>query len=338
MKKEKRKSLSLEDRQQIYVMRSKGLSVREIARKIRREASIISRELRRNLAPNYVDCNMSALERAKYGHDKSKQRQKEKKRGKRKAKPLFKVLEYISNKLQEGWSPECISARIGETFEGLKLSTSTIYRMIKKERRELIKYLPEKGKQRRQRVMERRGQFQQGAPEKRHISKRSKEANERTEPGHLEGDMVLSKKGSKSAILSICDRFLRTYWYIPVTDLQSDTVCLELVRFLHTLPAEQRKTLTFDRGSEFAQWDMLEKIFTGLLVYFCTAYSPHEKGSVERSNKELRRYFPKGTDFSNVSKNELTEVQNKINGKPMKCLNWKTPLEFREQINLKLAA
>jgi IS30 family transposase len=76
---------------------------------------------------------------------------------------------------------------------------------------------------------------------------------------------------------------------------------------------------------------MLEAIFPSLKVYFCTAYSPHEKGSVERSNRDFRRFFPKGTDFILVSQAEIDNAQMLLNNKPMKCLKWKSSREFYQE-------
>lgn len=316
----KRKVLSLADRQFIWTMRAGGFGIREIGRQMKKDPSLVSRELRRNALPFRVSQRVTALERAKAAHEKAKRRRQEKRRGKRKARPLMAVFAHIAQKLSAGWSPEIISKMFEKHFPGQRLSTSTIYRMIKQDAPELIKHLPERGKKRRQRVMNRRGRFQQGAAVKRHKDERPIEADERSEIGHLEGDCILSKRGSKAAVLSICDRKTRRRWYIKLPDLQADTVRKALVTFFHSLPVYARKTLTLDRGSEFAEWDMLEKIFVELKVYFCTPYSPHEKGSVERSNKDLRRDFPKGTDFLLVSKEQLKQTQDKFNNKPMKCL------------------
>lgn len=331
MESEKRKSLTLEIRQQIWVMRSDGIGIRQIGRRLKIDASIVSRELRRNALPIYVCARLGPLERAKEAHEKARRRRKEKRRGKRKARPVMAVFEHIGNKLLEGWSAETIAHTFGNYFPGQNLSTSTIYRMIKRDAPELIKHFPEKGKKRRLRVMDRRGRFQQGALAKRHKDERPEQAEARSEIGHLEGDCVLSKRGSKAAVLSLCDRKTRKRWYIELADLSAETVRKALVTFFHSLPSYARRTLTLDRGSEFAEWDMLEKIFPGLKVYFCTAYAPHEKGSVERSNRDLRGHHPKGTDFALVQKEELKVVQMRLNNRPMKCLNWKSPEECYQQ-------
>lgn len=325
--KKKRKALTLEVRQSIWMMRSAGEGIREIGRRVGIDASIVSRELRRN-GSIYVLARLKPLERAKEADDQARRRRKSKRRGKRKARPLMSALEHIAQKLSETWTPEAIANTWSWFFPGNKISTTTIYRMIEKDWPELKKYLPEHGKKRRARVMNRRGKVQQAAAEKIHISERPEVANKRSEIGHLEVDSILSKRGSKAAIVSIIDRKTRRRWYIFVRNLEAETVRKALVTFLHGLKDWQRKSLTTDRGSEFAEWKMLEDIFPSLRVYFCTAYSPHEKGSVERSNREFRRFFPKGTDFFQVSQAEIERAQVLINNKPMKCLNWKSSADF----------
>jgi len=325
MKEKRRALLSLQDRQSIWMMKSEGFGIREIGRLIGRDPSVVSRELRRNQTPWRVHVKLSPVERAKQAHDSAKRRQRAKRRGRRKARPLMHINQHIADKLTEKWSPEMIANTIGEYFPGLSLSTKTLYRMIKRDLPELVKLLPEKGKSRRARVMNRRGVFQQAAATKRHMSERPQEADDRSEVGHLEGDCIVGTRGgSKVAVLSLCDRKTRRRWYIIAPDLQAATLRKSLVGFLHSLAPEERKTITFDRGSEFADWEMLEKIIPDLHVYFCSAYAPHEKGSVERSNREVRRWYPKGTDFSTVSAEQLAAVEKSINQKPMKCFGWKS--------------
>ena len=329
--KKKRKALTLEVRQSIWVMRGAGIEIREIGRRLKLCPSIVSRELKRNAAPKFVSVRLSPLERAKEAHEKARIRRKEKRRGKRKAGPAVKVYEHVASRLIGKDSPERIAQEWGKTFPGQTISASTIYRMIKKDWPELKKHLPEHGKPRRAQVMARRGKVQQAAAEKRHISERPEAAHTRVELGHLEVDSILSKRGSKVAIVSVIDRKSRRRWYIYVRNLEAETVRKALVALLHTLKPWQRKSITTDRGSEFAEWPMLEKIFPGLKVYFCTAYSPHEKGSVERSNRDFRAFFPKGTDFALVDISQIQFVENKINSRSMKLFNWKSPNQIEQE-------
>ena len=181
--KKQRSCLTLEVRQQIWMMRSSGAGIREIGRKLELDGSIVCRELKRNGLPRQVSKRLTALEQASEAHEKARRRRQEKRRGKRKALPVVQKYEHIAEKLVAKWSPEAIANTWGKKFPGESISTSTIYRMIKHDWPELMKHLPERGKMRRQRVMNRRGKVQQAAADKRHISERPDSANQRKELG-----------------------------------------------------------------------------------------------------------------------------------------------------------
>jgi IS30 family transposase len=240
------------------------------------------------------------------------------------------VYEHIAERLKEGWSLEAISARIGDGFTGYSISVSTLYRVIKRDRADLKPYLPERGKPRRTRVAHRRSKFQtkQGATPKRSIEARPESVLLRDEAGHFEGDTIVGrKKGSKEAILSLCERRYRLRYYVKVENLEATTVRRAMMRLLHSMPEQLRQTITLDNGGEFAEWEQIEKVFPGMKVYFCHPYAWQEKGSVERSNRDFRYFAPKGTDFSSMSDEKVAEINHRINNRPMKCLGWKTPRE-----------
>jgi len=264
-------------------------------------------------------------------------RLKERKRGKRCGIMLVEVREHVIDRLIDKESPEAIAATMEERI-GKKVSYSTIYRWVKRDVPELKKYLYEKGKKRRSRVMDRRGRFQQAAAVKRLIDERPTEADKRSDIGHLEGDTIHGRKGTSAAVLSIRDRKTRTHWFEKVANLEADTVCRAIIRLLHQIPPAFRKTLTLDRGSEFADWPMIEKIFPELKVYFCDSYCPYQKGTNERGNRDLRKHHPKGSNFDPISPEELKETQRKINAHPMKLHLWKTPAQVAADFGLAAAA
>lgn len=342
--KKSRKSLTLEVRQSMSEMKKRGYSVREIGRELGICPSIVSRELRRNRPRGLMLLNSSSFSIGREMHKRAKDRLKCRKSGKRKARPAVTVYKHIAEKLSLKWSPEMISGRWNDKFPGESLSSSTIYRMIKSDWPELVKALPCRGKRYRARVIDRRGKVQQAAANKVDISHRPKSANKRTRIGDLEIDSILSKRGSKAAVINIVDRRVRNSWVIAVPNLKAETVRKALLIFLGGLKPYQRRSITFDRGSEFAEWEMIEKVFPDLKVYFCRAYAPHEKGSVERINREIRDFFPKKTDFALVNSEELKSAINIINNKPRKILKFKTPNEFyveeivREEDLLRMAA
>jgi len=121
------------------------------------------------------------------------------------------------------------------------------------------------------------------------------EATNKSDLGHLEGDTIQGRKCTSAAIVSIRDRLSGVHFYERVSNLKADTTLKGMIKLLNRIPPKFRKTLTLDRGSEFAEWTELEKLFPGLKVYFCDPYCPYQKGGNERGNRDFRKYYPKGT-------------------------------------------
>jgi IS30 family transposase len=328
----KRRKLSLMTRETIYSMRRQGCKIREIARHVGFDASVVSREFKRNRPPSKVVL-VTGIERAGWAHAQAQRRLKERKRGKRGAIMKPAVYGHIIDQLVDKRSPEAIAATMKEAI-GEKVSYSTIYRWIKKDSPILTQYLYEKGKPRRQRVMNRRGALHasQAAPIKRSYEDRPEEAKARTEVGHLEGDTIHGCKKSNAAIVSIRDMNSRIHLFAKTPNLEASTVTRVIIMMLLSIPIECRKTLTFDRGSEFANWDEIEKAFPEIKVYFCDAYCPHQKGSNERGNRDFRKYYPKGSNFDAVNEDQVHRAQEKINNSPMKLHKWKSPAQIAPQL------
>lgn len=324
MKNKKRRALTLQGRELMIAMKEQGYGIRETGRYLGIDASIVSRELKRNRPP--LRLGLSSIKRAVWAHERARARLKERKRDKRGAIKDASIREYVVEQLISKVSPEAIAATM-ERKLGKKISCTTIYRWIKREVPELKKYLYEKGKKRRQRVMNRRGRFQEAAAVKRSHEERPIEAEARSEAGHLEGDTIHGRKGTSAAVLSIRDRKTRIHFFEKVENLEAPTVSVAIIRLLHRIPVAFRKTLTFDRGSEFADWPMIEKIFPDLKVYFCDPYCPYQKGSNERGNRDFRKYHPKGSTFNFITPEEVHETQRKVNSHPMKLHDWLSPTE-----------
>jgi IS30 family transposase len=207
----------------------------------------------------------------------------------------------------------------------------TIYTFIKKERAELTKYLREKGKKRRQRVAHPRGPFRAAAPEKRTIHERPEVIEYRADVGHWEADLILSARGSKKAILSLVDRATREKIFRLIPDHTAQSVLSTMRAILFELPPERRQSITLDNGGEFSYRELiaLERAFPGLQIYYCDPYCSWQKGSVERSNREFRGFYPKGTSFESLTSSEVRRTEALINAMPLKCLGYETPLEMR---------
>jgi IS30 family transposase len=158
------------------------------------------------------------------------------------------------------------------------------------------------------------------------ISQRPPEASDRAIPGHWEGDLLMGKAG-RSAIGTLVERSSR---YVMLVHLPAgrtaEAVRLALTKQLHRLPAELRRTLTWDQGKEMAEHAKFS-VATNIGVYFCDPHSPWQRGSNENSNGLLRQYFPKTRDLSDVSRAELAAVARELNARPRQALNWMKPCE-----------
>ena len=223
------------------------------------------------------------------------------------------------------WTPEMIANTLENYFPGQSISAKAIYNFTK-SRPEYKQYLREKGEPRRQEVSSRRSRFKQPKPEKRSIHERRALPGE---IGHYEADTVLSRRGSKAAVLTIRERARRKTWYFPVANLEASTILPRLMLFFQHLPQEQRKSLTLDNGSEWSEaYYKLEKVLPNFQVYFCDSYKAYQRGAVENANKQLRVFYPKGTDFSQVSLEALKDTERIIDNWPMRVLGWKTPAQI----------
>lgn len=321
--------LSLQELQVIYVMKGAGASIRRMGESVGRAPSTVSKALNWYCHPSpKVWLNMTPLERAKHVFDEMRCNRHRSRFGGHIGDVV--VREYVIRRLvDDHWSPEIIEAKIGEEFPGKSVCAKTIYTFIKKERRDLLQYLPERGKPRRQRVMHRRGRFKQGAPKKRSIHERTAENNDRQELGHWEGDTIITRRRGTKAILSLRERVTRQRIFRIVRDLKAETILAALRAILHELPPELRRSITLDNGSEFALsvLQCLETYYPGLKLYYCDAYHSWQKGAVENSNRDFRWYYPKGTDFGALSPSEVFALERKINARPMKCHGYKSAQE-----------
>lgn len=313
-------NLKLEERQQIHVLKRKGWKNKRIARHLNRTSKTIREEMKR--CKDYVPAiwnDLNPYERAAHSHEKSKEKKGSSRKGSNKILKDPELMNHIITRLAvDEYSPEEISETISEELPGRSISFRSIYTFVKKQMPKLNLHLYHKGKVYRQRVAHRRGKFKEGAPEKTLITKRPKDVNERKEYGDWEVDAIVSCKGGKGAVLSLIERKSRQRVYFVLEDLKAKTVISRLLPFFRQLPPHMRKSITTDNGSEFCTREMLKLEKLGMKVYYCHAYKSQEKGSVERSNWQFRKRYPKGTDFSKVCKSEVKKFERKLNNRPMK--------------------
>ena len=298
----------------------KGYSYRKIAKLLGRNVSSVSRELRRNCTHMYDIPSY-------YPHTaqkKSKLRRSFCHRGMFWSEELIK---YIEEKLLATWSPEQI-ANAPSPFEKMP-SARTIYRWLY-DRYLLngnLKVLRRKGKT--QHNQETRGKFNLG----KSIRKRDKSVYKRKEAGHWEADTVVSGQGkSKTCFATLAERKTRLYLAMKIPNRKADTMAAAIITMLSGIPSELVKTITCDRGSEFASWQTIEEKL-GCQVYFADPYCAWQKGTNENSNGLLREFYPKGRNLSRVSPKTLLRNLALINARPRKCLNY---ISAQDSWNLEL--
>lgn len=315
--------LNLEEWTLIHRMNSEGYEIQQIARKINRPKITVERALARFNPPAYIR-RRDWLEFGKYCHEKSKER-RSKSRKKLRLKNE-KIKDFVKKKLENKWSPTIISERIAMELPGCSISAEAIYDWIAHESPEYERYLVRgKYKKKQGKPGSRKKKRRPKCKEKSTIDNRPESSNNRTSDGAYEADLMIGT--GKSCLLTLINRKTRKFYIRKVKSKDSLAVFWALAGIFKTIPEEERLTLTLDNGTEFAKWVDLEEVF-GVWVYFCHAYCSFEKGSVENRNGVVRnRFFPKGTNFDDVSSEQIQEAENWINNYPMKILNGLTPLE-----------
>jgi IS30 family transposase len=253
----------------------------------------------------------------------------------------------------KSWSPQQIANRLPVDFPddaSMRISHEAIYQALYIQgrgalKRELVACL-RTGRALRVPRARTQGRGRKFVTPEIMISERAAEASDRAVPGHWEGDLILGL--GRSAIGTLVERTTRftMLLHLPRIDEHGDEPRVnngpalaghgaEAVRdaiaaSITTLPAQLRRSLTWDQGSEMAQHAQL-RIATGLQIYFCDPHSPWQRGTNENTNGLLRQYFPKGTDLTRHTRGDLDAVAAALNGRPRKTLGWKTPAEALDE-------
>jgi IS30 family transposase len=366
--------LSFAEREEIAILRARQLGVREIAHRVGRSPSTISRELRRNASTrsHWVEYRATT---AQWHAERRARRPKVAKLAANKA-----LRDYVQDRLAgvittpagelvpgpevrfigrrhgrradrrwaRSWSPEQIANRIRADFpddESMRVSHEAIYQALYVQgrgalRRELVACL-RTGRALRVPRARTRGRGKKFVIPEIMISERPAEAGDRAVPGHWEGDLIIGL--NSSAIGTLVERSTRFTMLLHLPHMEghggprahngpalaghgAEAVRDAIASTITTLPGQLRRSLTWDQGAEMAQHAQL-RINTGLAIYFCDPHSPWQRGTNENTNGLLRQYFPKGTDLSKHSRDDLDAVAAALNGRPRKTLGWKTPAE-----------
>jgi transposase, IS30 family len=234
------------------------------------------------------------------------------------------LLRKVISLLREHYSPEQIAGTLAQ--KEITMVASTIYRYIKERAPHLKKYLrSQKGKYRRKRGTKIR-EKQRELAKKRRIDERPKVVERRGRLGDLEGD-TMQGRDKRVKIVTLVDR--RTGYLIAylLPKHNAELLTKLAVQKLKRLPKDKRRTLTLDNGSEFSDWERLEKQ-SGMTIYFAYPYHSWERGTNENTNGLLRQYFPKSMDFNLITPYELAEVVKRLNDRPRKRLKFKSPKQL----------
>ncbi|WP_019898858.1 IS30 family transposase [Methylotenera mobilis] len=315
-------ALSLSEREEISRGVASQESFRSIAHRLGRSPSTISREIKRN--DGYQQYRATQADQAAW--DRAKRPKLCKLSGNQ------DLIKTITCKLQSNWSPQQIAGWLKREFpteEHNQVSHETIYRSLYVQTRgvlkkELIQYLRTRRIMRRSKHSSLKGSGLGQITDTVSISERPATIEDRAIPGHWEGDLIAGSKNSY--IVTLVERHSRFVMLAKIKDRKSESVVSALIKQAKKLPNELYKSLTLDRGTEFADHRRF-KVETNIDVYFCDPNSPWQRGSNENTNRLLRQYFPKGTDLSVHSQAKLSAVARQLNERPRKTLNYETPAE-----------
>lgn len=319
--------LGLAEREELSRGLACGRAYREIARRLGRHVSTVSREVRRNAA-------WVSGYRATEAQGRAIRRRR---RRRRRLHRNPRLRAFVLKHLRRCWSPEQIAAGLKRAYPedlDMRLSHEALYTYLYvlprgELRRELLGCLRQHRKKRRRRSRgeERRGQILEMVS----IEERPAEVAERSIPGHWEGDLLMGQRG-QSALGTLVERTTRTLILVPLKRRDAKSVRQAFARELKTLPRQMRLTLTYDRGKEMAQ----HRLFTAdthMQVYFAHPQSPWERGTNENTNGLLRQYFPKSqTDFQRLTRRDIKRVQHEMNSRPRKVIGFRTPYEAFNQL------
>lgn len=352
----KHSKLTKPERVLLSQWKKEGLSNKECARRLGRDKSTIGRELKRNETLVWTGkCDEVIYEplHAQFVAEERKQRSW----GAKQPLKNKDVYSYVIDHLRSGWSPEVIAGRLKEEEHPgdpyWQICHETIYRFIYKNKSEyhkqalrsqsvldqritvadvvtvtdhekpLFEYLKRKHIRRRKKGG--RGVHRVRIADRVSIHDRPQEVEQRVIPGHWEGDSIVGK-GHKNGLHTEYERVSSLIKFERMNSLSSQEALAASTKVFELLPEHLKKTTTWDNGSEHVCHSELTQK-TGIKVYFADPYSSFQRGGNENANLWIRYYFPKGTDFSTISDEELKDVEWELNNRPRKRLHYKTPQE-----------
>lgn len=311
------RKLTFEERVKIECLIQESLSNNEIAKRLRRSPSSITREINSNKAGP-----QRAHYKAKIAQDLADCRQ----RIAAKANPRKKeeVWQYVESKIKLGWSPEIISGRIGLDEPDLSVSHEAIYQYVYSQPLNLSGYLARRRFYRRPKGP--RKAKRSNIPNRLSIAYRPEVINQRLELGHWEADSVVCSQ-TKESLNVLVERLSRFVQITKIANLTARETEKTIVERLEVFEPHFRRSITYDNGFENKNHEMINQTLK-TSSYFCEPYHSWEKGSVEQVNGLIRRYIPKKMDLALVTEADIAFIENQLNNRPRKCLGFKTPQEI----------
>jgi len=319
----KGRCLSFAEREEIAVARAAGESMRSIATRLRRSPSTISRELGRNL-------DRQGRYRATAAHAWAYERASRPKPAKLATNLVLRAK--VEQDLEKKYSPEQITGRLRMEFPDdpeMRVSPETIYQSL---------YVQSRGALRRdlavclrtgralRRPSRKVGQRKNRIPDMINIAERPAEVQDRAVPGNWEGDLIIGKQ-NQTAIGTLVERQTGYVMLLHLPEgYKPEQVRDVLAAKIKTLPESLRLSLTWDQGPEMRDWKHVA-VDAGIDIYFCDPHAPWQRGTNENTNGLLRQYFPKGSDLSAHSSEDLDWVAQELNDRPRKRLAFRKPIE-----------
>ena len=306
-----------EERRLIYQWRQAGIGNNEIARRLSRNPSTVSRELKRNTG--------------KRGYRPKQAQALAEERAKRPGPRRFTeaVRKDAEGKLRQGWTPDIICGRA--RLEGrAHVCKETVYKHIYADAAnggDLWTHLPRAKRRRKRRRPRQDGRRRGVIPGRRGIETRPAEVELRLKVGHWEGDLVVGKNGS-GYLVTLVERVTRFALVGWSPDKEADAVALVIVDLFMKagIPIDG---ITFDNGKEFARHELIARELHAD-VFFARPYHSWERGTNENTNGLIRRIYPKETSFAAFGGEDLRRIDTFLNDRPRKCLGWMTPREEME--------
>jgi transposase, IS30 family len=310
--------LSQDERDRLAEGRYQGRSLRDVAKELGRSVSTLSRELRRNSRkPNWG----ARVYRAHQAQQKADERiRKSHRRPRLKNAALHQA---IVERLEMRWSPELIAGRLKrEHPEWPSISAEAIYQWLYGHRRDLIPMLARAHSKR----WPRRSRYhdRKRIPGRISVRERPEAAQNRQEAGHWETDLVVGP--GPVALQVLVERQTRYSRLRQVPQRTANASRVALTHLMDSIPKALRRSITYDNGSENAEHLTLNDDFD-LQSYFCEPYHSWEKGTVENTNGLIRRFIPKRSDLKWFTEAQIQDIENWLNNRPRKILQFQTPGE-----------